>query len=338
MRRSWRVAAVVALASLLAGAGFTGAGSISPDELQQIAEELPLLPPDLVWEQQLPGVRRAELRIPQAPTVSELDEAIRALSAEWPLTGYKTDWTGTPGLVTHLARPGENPRAVFWLADGHLYLVEKGQQEWHTQRLTDLRIDVTSVVDLSGDGQPEIVAASQYGSGAILALRVFAWDQQRIWMAFSHTGAQEPGHFGWFDAESDGRRDLWIDTSEARGLFRGIHGPFLRDRLRFRWDGRTYRQVGQYRFATPFYHLNRYLYFASKQDWLSASRHVEPASEVDRGLAAQLGLGPFSGGSDMPFVNGRMYFGKDGRNYFADFGPTGRLVRLGIGGPPETKL
>lgn len=153
-------------------------------------------------------------------------------------------------------------------------------------------------------------------------------------MAFTHTGAKEPGFFGWYDAEGDGRRELWIDTSAARGLFTGTtHGPFLRDRLVYRWDSGTYRQVGRYRYATPFYHLNRYLYFASKGDWLKASRHAEPGVEVDRSLAALLGVGPFSGGSDVPFVNGRMYFGKEGKDYFADFGRTGRLVRLGKGEP-----
>jgi hypothetical protein len=189
---------------------------------------------------------------------------------------------------------------------------------------------------LSGDGQPEIVAAAQYGSGAILALQVLAWDRERVWTAFTHREAKEPGLFGWFDADGDGRRELWIDTGAARGLFTGTtHGPFLRDRLVYRLESGTYQQVGRYRFATPFYHLNRYLYFANRGDWVEASKHVEPGVQIDRSLAAQLGVGPFSGGSDVPFVNGRMYFGKEGQDYFADFGRTGRLVRLGTGEPPK---
>lgn len=115
---------------------------------------------------------------------------------------------------------------------------------------------------------------------------------------------QLPGQYQWFeDWSPDGRFALFSA-----------------------WSGGWYG-------ATPFYHLNRYLYFASKGDWLSASRHAEPGVEIDRRLATQLGIGPFSGGSDFPFVNGRMYFGKGGQDYFADFGRTGRLVGLGNGEP-----
>jgi hypothetical protein len=336
--RRWRIvrfkaAAIVAVTLLLWGNGVSQAEQITQDAIQQVAENLPVLSPDIIWEQQLPGLRRAEPRNPNVSVDNELAGAIQLLSGGWSPTGNQTDWTGSPaGLVTHLSPPGETPRAIFWLTDGHLYLVEKSQAGWQTRRLTDAYADVSAVVDLSGDGQPEIVVSTQYGSGAILSLQVIAWDNQRVWTAFSHTGAQEPGRFGWFDAEGDGRRELWIDTSVARGLFTGTaHGPFMRDRLIFRWDHGTYRQIGRYRFATPLYHLNRYLYFTSKGDWKSATRHTEPGAKIDRTLATALGLGPFSGGSDVPFVNGRMYFGKDGRNYFADFGGTGRLVGLGTG-------
>lgn len=306
-------AAIVAATLLLSGPGLSHTAQTPLNATSQVAENLPLLAPDLIWEQQLPGRRRAEPRDPHAPIAKELGGAIRALSAGWSETGDQTDWAGTPGLVTHLSPPGGAPRA---------------------RRLTDPHADVTAVVDLSGDGQPEIVAAAQHGSGAILTLQVFSWDIDRVWPAFAYTGAQEPGLFGWFDAEGDGRRELWIDTGTERGLFSGAtHGPFMRDRHLFRWQNGTYRQHARYRFATPFYHLNRYLYFASKGDWQSASRHAEPGSEIDRTLATELGPGPFDGGSDLPFVNGRMYFSKDRRDYFADFGLTGRLARLGAGGP-----
>lgn len=325
-------AALVTTTLLFLSNGRIHAAPVTSDGIREVGENLPEMSPDIIWEQQLPGRTRFEPRQPNAPVDEELAGAIQALSADWSPHGYRTDWTGTPGLVTYLSAPGQAPRAIFWLSDGHLYLVEKTQAEWQTERLTESHADVTAVVDLSGDGQPEIVTAAHYGSGGHLALQVLAWDKQRVWMAFAHSGAKEPGSFGWFDAEGDGRRELYIDTSDARGLFKGdAHGPFLRDRLVYRWDRGTYRQVGRYRFATPFYHLNKYLYFASKGDWRSASRHAEPEAQIDRKLVTQLSTGPFSGGSDVPFVNGRMYFGKSGQDYFADFGRTGRLVRLGKG-------
>ena len=304
---------------------------ISAEAIGEVADNASPISPDLIWEQQSNG-RRWPPREPSANITRDQTAAFAVLSAGWATTGNQTDWEGTHGLVTHLSPPGEPARAVFRFSDGHLYLVERRKTGWQARRLTEIHADETAVVDLSGDGQPEIIAASQHGSGAHLALQVFAWDRQRVWLAYSHNSAKEPGTFGWFDAEGDGQRELWIDSSAARGLFTGTtHGPFFRDRTVFRWERGTYRQAAKYRFATPFYHLNRYLYFASTRDWKSASRHAEPEAAIDRALAARLGLGPFSGGSDIPFVNGRIYFGKDGQDYFADFGPTGRLLRLGRG-------
>lgn len=304
------------------------------EALQDVAKDLPILSPDLIWEQQLPGRPRYDQRQPNANVAKELNAAIDGLSAGWSPSGNKTDWTGaTTGLLTHLSSPGEPPRAIFWLTDGNLYLVEERPTGWKTSRLTEIYTDYTAVIDLSGDGQPEVIGATHLGSGAFLYLQILAWDKERVWTAFTHKGrAMEPGLFGWFDAEGDGRRELWIDTGTTRGLFTAechVHSPFLRDRLIFRWVDGTYKQTAQYRYATPTYHLNRYLYLANKGDWQATVKHVDPGAQIDRKLVAELGLGPFSGGSDVPFVNGRLYFTKGTQGYYADFGQTGRLIRLG---------
>jgi hypothetical protein len=142
--------AMTAVSLLLFTYGLVRAVPEAPGPAREVGENLPTISPDLIWEQQLPGHRRAGSPNPKAPIRTELGRAIQALSAGWPPTGYQTDWTGTPGLVTHLSPPGEAPRAIFWLSDGHLYLVEKTQAEWQTRRLTDSYADVTAVVDLSG--------------------------------------------------------------------------------------------------------------------------------------------------------------------------------------------
>ena len=82
-------------------------------------------------------------------------------------------------------------------------------------------------------------------------------------------------------------------------------------------------------------HLNRYLYLASKGELARAAAHLEPGAQIDQALVAVLGRGPFSGGRDDGFVNGRLYFVKDQQPFYADFGPTGRLVRIGVGHPAQ---
>lgn len=338
-----RILAVLTLILLLSMPTKALADTERAAAIQDVAKDLPTLPPDLIWEEPLLGRTRSNIcPPPTTPIDQQLDAAIKGLAAGWSPKGYRTDWTGAIcGFVTHLAAPGEPPRAIFWLSDGHLYLIEQRSSGWQTRRLTQPYADTTAVVDLSGDGQPEIIAATQLGSGAVLTLQILAWDKERVWTAFTHTGAKEPGIFGWFDAEGDGKRELWIDTGSSRGLFTDeqvAHSPFMRDRLIFRWADGTYRQTGRYRFATPLYHLNRYLYLASQGDWHAAARHAEPGAQIDRKLVAELGLGPFAGGSDLPFVNGRIYFTKGNQAYYADFGRTGRLIRLVIGDSERDRL
>lgn len=331
------LATILALAVLVAIPGRIQADVSPAEAIEDVAKDLPTLPPDLIWAVQLPGYRRPSEHRPSGPIATQLEAAIQGLSVGWPPTGYRTDWTGTPGLLTHLSPPGEPPRATFWLTDGHLYLVENSPTGWQTRRLTEPYATYTAVIDLSGDGQPEVVAATDMGSGGFLYLQILAWDKERVWTAFSHQGiAGEPGRFGWFDAEGDGRRELWIDTGSTKGLFTDepyAHSPFLRDRLTFRWENGTYKETARYRFATPLYHLNRCLYLASKGDWQGVAKHAEPGAQIDRTLVAELGIGPFRGGSDHSFVNGRIYFTKGAKDYFADFGPTGRLIQLGASPP-----
>jgi hypothetical protein len=161
------------------------------------------------------------------------------------------------------------------------------------------------------------------GSGAILILNIFKWDGAKLKLLFARQGAAEPGLFGF-----------WIETASNKALFTAeqwAHGPLLRDRLVFRLEGGTYRQYGRYRQATPFYHLNRYLYFASRGDWKHAAEHLEPGAQVDRDLVRELGTGPFRGFSPDRFASVRMPFFKGDTPYHARFGPTGRLLRLGRG-------
>lgn len=96
-------------------------------------------------------------------------------------------------------------------------------------------------------------------------------------------------------------------------------------------EGGTYKQYGRYRMATPFYHLNRYLYFAARGDWRRAEEHLEPGAQVDRELVRELGTGPFRGFHADQFSSVRVPFFKGETPYYAKFGPTGRLFRLGRG-------
>lgn len=233
--------------------------------------------------------------------------------------------------VLRLSPPRARPRlmvALRWRGSGSsfLYLVEQGEH----QRITRFPAQMAEARDLTGDGRPEIIAAAMWGSGAVLALQILAWDDRGVRELFDYSGAMEPGNFGFFDAEGDGERELWIDTATTKGLFAAepyAHRPFLRDRLVFRLKEGRYRQYGRFRFATPFYHLNRYLWLMARFE--NASAHVELGARIDAALARQIGVGPFRGGNDLPFVNGRMWFCKGQESFYADFGATGRLLALG---------
>jgi hypothetical protein len=78
-----KTAAIVAVTLLLWGNGVSPAEQITQDAIQQVAEKLPVLSPDLIWHQDLPGLRRTEPRNPHAPVAKELAGAMQTLSAGW---------------------------------------------------------------------------------------------------------------------------------------------------------------------------------------------------------------------------------------------------------------
>ena len=246
--------------------------------------------------------------------------------------------TGSGREILRLSPPEAPLRSIVLLREGQLYLmVQQRDSTWNSRPVAaDFRPSMVDAYDLTGDGRPEIITARLDGSGAHLSLRIFAWNDRGVWEVFRHHGALEPGQYGFFDAEGDGRSELAIDTAAGHGLFHpGIHGPFLRDRLIYRWNGTTYQLHRRYRFATPFYHLNRYLYWACRGDWRRAAAHAEPGAQVDRRLAAWLGKGGLVGDIYDATVNGTIPFAKNGQSFQADFGPTGRLLR--IKGPPPAQ-
>lgn len=315
-----------------------------------IGSDLPVLSPDRVeWG--------PESRYPQFEPLTELQQRklaqwgidseavegrqgeaaataaqIKAVEAELSVPGWETGLSAGAGrLILRLSPPGTPVRVVVHLRGGWLYEVAQQPDTggWSARQLIDFRPSMVDTIDLTGEGRPEIVAGWLYGSGAHLALVILMWDEQRVWELFRSAGAMEPGQYGFFDAEGDGLRELYIDTAAGHGLFMpGIHGPYLRDRLVYRYDGRRYVLHKRYRFATPFYHLNRYLYFARRGQWRRAAEHAEPGAQIDPQLAAWLGEGGLTGGDDMAFINGVTLFHKEARAFRADFGPTGRLLRL----------
>lgn len=311
--------------------GASGSEAERQAGLADVALDLPTLPPMDPWSYALPGWRRSYPE-PGADVKADLAEAIKRLERGWPTAGHGDDLVQCCAGVLHLSPPGAPPRAILWLSDQHLWQVERRGESWHTERLTSPWVQHVSVQDLTGDGHPEIVAANQGGSGGVLVLQIFTWDQRSVWRAFVHEGAREPGLFGFYDAEGDGVSELWIDSASTKGLFTDeprAHEPFLRDRFTFRWQNGTYGETARYRYATPFYHLNRYLLLASRGERGKAARHLEEGARIEEAIRARLGTGPFREGGDSGFVNGRVFFAKGEERFFADFGPTGRLLRIG---------
>lgn len=349
-----RLAVVILCAALLtAGTGCSRAVPAARlAAAPRIGQDLPTLSPAPVnWGlegrypefQPLTDVQRLVLKnLSLDPDVVEgrqgreaaVQAQLRAVQAE--LTGpngvppYAGLRSGAGQLILRLSPPSGLPRAIVLLREGRLIeLSQKPDSTWNARPLTEFRPSMIGTFDLTGEGRPEIIAARLDGSGAFLTLQILTWDDRRVRELFRSTGAMEPGQFGFFDAEGDGRSELYIDTAAGHGLFRpGTHGPYLRDRLVYRFDGQTYVLSARFRFATPFYHLNRYLYFACRGDWKRASQHAESGARVDRRLAAWLGEGGLAGAEDAPFVNGRMGFQKMKINFRAEFGPTGRLLSV----------
>lgn len=326
-------------------------GLISPAVVPRLT---PGEPPGIRWtweplyERHLAEARRLGLNLdliqgkgePEAVAREQLKAAKLELARPraWPPEEFRT---GVARTVVHLSPPESPPRAVVVLRGSGtcpcpFYLLEQRTDGWAQ---TDLGVaEATAILDVSGDGRPEIINSASFGSGHFLSVRVWAWDQHRLWEAFSFEGPGDSGPFGFDHDAETGTRVLWVDLPAGRGLFTELaptHGPFLKERRFYRWAGGTYRQERSYPLATPFYHLNQYLSFAGKGDWESAARHAEPGARVDRRLAASLGRGPLHGGGlrDAAFVNERQYFRKGEASYYVDFGPTGRVLRLGEGTP-----
>jgi hypothetical protein len=271
-----------------------------------------------------------------------IEEQLHVIEPELDVWNSPHLLSGVGQVVLRLSAPSAPPRAIVILREGPLYLVEKKDGFWRERRLVEFEPEVTQTLDLTGDGQPEVVAARHFGSGGHLALEILGWDESEVRTLFRHSGASEPGQFGFFDAEGDGIRELWIDTAATHGLFpRGptVHGPFLRDRYVFRWEAGAYRPTGHFRYSTPFYHINRFLWFARHEQWRQAARHLESGAVVDRSLARTLAKGDLGGGDDTPFVNGRMLIIRDQDRFVAEFGATGRLLRLERqdGDPPDAE-
>lgn len=317
-------------------------------EAPSIRSELPTLPPDIVQWAPERGYYQPEGRLTERERQvlqklgidSEAVEGWRrdATVVEAQLAAVKAELAGqdaTPPFfrsgvaqfVLRLSPPSSRLRAIIRLREGRLFeITHLSDSKWNARPLSELRPSMIETIDLTGDGRPEIIAGRLDGSGAILSLQVFAWNDKETWTIFQDSGAMEPGQFGFREADFSGRRDLLIDTGAGHGIFNpGIHGPYLRDRLVYRYDGRSYVLRARYRFATPFYHLNRYLYLACKGDWQRAATHAEPGAKVDRRLAAWLGEGGLIGGGDTAFVNGWIGFRKGKQEFHAEFGPTGRL-------------
>lgn len=262
-----------------------------------------------------------------------IKEQLHVIEAELETWNSPHLFSGVGDVVLRLSAPSAPSapsRAIVILTAGPVYLVEKRGDSWHERPLAEFEPEVIDTLDLTGDGQPEVVAARHYGSGGHLALQIFGWDAGGVRTLFRHSGASDPGQFGFFDAEGDGIRELWIDMAATRGLFsRGhTHGPFLRDRYVFRWQAGGYRPSGHFRYATPFYHFNRFLWFAGRGDWRRAARHTESGAVIDRSLARALAEGELGGGADTPFVNGRMLIIRNQERFFAEFGATGRLLGI----------
>jgi hypothetical protein len=71
---------LAATALLLLATGRIHAAPVTTDGLREVGENLPVMAPDLIWEQQLPGRRSGEPRQPNVPVDKELVGAIQALS------------------------------------------------------------------------------------------------------------------------------------------------------------------------------------------------------------------------------------------------------------------
>lgn len=347
----WRDGATLLLLGLAVAGWSWHVHRAVPASLAEVAREMEMVSPEL-WPLPLPGLRLEwpPLLEGQQNRVQELGldlrlitgeggleaverEQLRAVMAElpaiwggWPTPDFRT---GAAQLVLRLAAPGAHPRAIVALrgGTGHgrgiLYRVEQRTDGWQTEPLDSLAEHV-AILDLDADQRPEVVASGIYGSGHFLHLNIFAWDDQTVRKVFTYGGRGESGPFG-FLLRPDGARDLWLEEvpwgGGERGLFTApyvaTHGPFLRDRVYWRWEGGSYQPAGRARVATPFYFLNRYLYLAGRREWAKAAAYAEPGAAIDRDLAAALGHGPFRGGRDDGFVNGRMYFWKGEEPFFA---------------------
>lgn len=329
----------------------------APGDWPDLEADRPLVAPEL-WQQPLPGeplhwrqlfgseaeaARRLGLNPaliagqgePEQVEAERLKAALSEIGERWGTPQLDRSFrTGAAQIVLRLAPPEAEPRAVVALRGGSLYLVERRDGQWQTRQLAGA-VQHVAALDLTGDGRPELAASSVHGSGAYLNLQIFAWDDEGLAEAFrGGHGGGEIGSFGFLEPLPDGRRDLWLDHPVSAGLFElGTQGPYIRDRLYFRWEGGTYSLYDQKRLATPFYHLNRYLYLAHRGQAGRAAAHLEPGARIEQAVVSELGLGPLKGGRDHGFVNGRLYFTKEGQPYYADFGPTGRLLRIGRGHP-----
>jgi hypothetical protein len=278
---------------------------------------------------------------PAGPSKPEADaEAVlRQLAAGLERTGRPVVQEGVAALfvgelegshyVYNLGRAPGRPQHE----SNRIYMLSRGREGWTATPICRFASDWVRAAP------PAVVCSASHGSGAVLVAAVYNAGHE----VFRVEGILN----GYLQVEGSDNRPPSLTVTYIRQWMWHKHDPYLMERFKLEWDGRTYRLTERDRMASGWsYHLARFLAFMEAGRWDRAAEHmaVPPPEGVQAylercapGLTARSDLQWTSLGHFPPdYLRAYVHrVGTDGPWFWLKFAQDGRVQEVGrVQAPP----
>lgn len=257
--------------------------------------------------------------------------------------------TGSPvvpkGVAAVLVGEQEGDRYVYNLGpapdrppheSNRVYMLSRAEGSWTATRICRFASDWLTHASKS------VVCAASHGSGSMLVAAVYNAGRE----VFRMEGILN----GYLQVGNASKHQPSLTVTYIRQWMWHKHDPYLVERLKLEWDGRTYRLTERGRMASGWsYHLARFLAFVEAGRWDRAAEHmaVPPPDDVQAYLARRApGLTDHSeqqwtSFGYFPPEYPRAYVTRAGANgpwYWFEFSQDGRVRNVGrVQSPPPRR-